>query len=92
MSANVSTAPFHALAVDLKASGFVTQGERLASVLNGVWTTSSELISELGVVVITIRTECRPLDARQKALVKACLREVRKAWPGFGLFGFFPPR
>lgn len=92
MPAMVSTEPFHALAADLKASGFVAHGERLEGVLNGVWTTSSELIGELGVVVIAVRKDCRPSGTRQQALVKECLREVRKAWPGFGLFSFFSRR
>jgi len=92
MPPTVSTEPFQALADDLKASGFVAHGERLEGVINGVWTTSSELIGELGAVVVAVRKECHPLDARQKALIKACLREVRKAWPGFGLFSFLPPR
>ena len=91
MPAMVSTEPFHALAADLKVSGFVAHGERLEGVLNGVWTTSSELVGELGAVVIAVRKECRPPGARQQALVKECLREVRKACPGFGLFSCFPP-
>lgn len=89
MPASVSTEPFHVLAAELKASGFVAHGERLESVLNGVWTTSTELVGELGAVVIAVRKECRPLGARQQTLVKECMREVRKAWPGFGLFNFF---
>lgn len=88
----VSSEPFHVLAASLKESGFTAQGGRLESILNGVWTTSSELISELGAAVLDIRKECKPLSANQKALLKQCLREVRKAWPGFGLFDWFPFR
>ena len=39
----------------------------------------------VGGVVIAIRKECRPLTSDQKALVRECMRQVRKAWPGFGL-------
>lgn len=91
MTATISSAPFHALAAELKSSGFSAHGARLESVLNGVWTTSSELLSELGAVVIAIRKECKPLTPNQKALARECMRQVRKAWPGFGLFSFFPP-
>lgn len=92
MTAAVSSKPFHALAESLKQSGFTSQGDRLQAVLNGVWTTSSELVGELGAAVIAIRRECRPLTPEQKALVRECLREVRKAWPGFGLLHWLPFR
>lgn len=89
---SVSSKPFYALAASLRECGFTAQGGHLENILNGVWTTSSELICELGVAVLVIRKECKPLSANQKALVKQCLREVRKAWPGFGLFSWFPFR
>ena len=88
----VSSEPFYALATSVIESGFTAQGRYLEGVLNGTWTTSSELILELGVAVLAIRKECKPLNANQKALVKQCLREVRKAWPGFGWFRWFPFR
>ena len=92
MPESVSSKPFHALASALKEGGFADHGRRLEDVLNGVWTTSSELIAELGHVVVAVRKECKPLSPAQKALVKECLREVRKAWPGFGLFSWLPFR
>lgn len=90
--APVSSEPFHALATALKEGGFRVHGERLDDVLDGTWTTSTELIGELGLVVLAVRRECKPLSAAQKALVKQCLREVRKAWPGFGWFSWWPWR
>lgn len=92
MPESVSSEPFNVLAASLRESGFTAQGKHLEIILNGTWTTSSELISELGVAVLAIRKECNPLSVHQKALVKQCLREVRKAWPGFGLFSWFPFR
>ena len=89
MPSTISSEPFHALVADLKRSGFTAHSARLEGVLGGVWTTSSELLSELGVVVIAIRKECRPLTSSQKALVRECMRQVRKAWPGFALLSFF---
>ena len=90
MPAGVSSEPFQALAASLKVTGFTSHATRLESVLSGTWTTSSELIGELGVVVIAIRKDCRPLTAKQKALTRECMRQVRRAWPGFGLFGWLP--
>ena len=80
----VSSEPFHALAAALNEGGFAAHGSRLETVLGGTWTTSTELIGELGLVVVAVRRECKPLTRDQKALVKECLRQVRKAWPGFG--------
>lgn len=88
----VSSEPFHALAAALNKGGFAAHGRRLESVLNGTWTTSTELVGELGLVVVAVRKECKPLAPDQKALVKECLRQVRKAWPGFGLFSWLPFR
>jgi hypothetical protein len=67
-------------------------GRHLESILNGAWTTSSELIAELGQAVVAVRKECKPLSPAQRVLLKECLRQVRKAWPGFGLFGWLPFR
>lgn len=90
MGEPVHSEPFHALAASLRRGGFAAHGNRLGDILGGVWTTSSELIGELGLAVLAIRRECRPLSADQKTLVKQCLREVRKAWPGFGWFSWLP--
>lgn len=84
MPASVSSQPFRALAASLRDSGLTAHSNRLEELLNGTWTTSSELIGELGVAVVTIRKRCKPLTASQKILVRQCLQEVRKAWPGFG--------
>ena len=92
MPETVSTGPFLALASALKDGGFAAHGSRLEDILNGTWTTSSELIGELGAAVVTIRKECKPLAPAQKALLKECLRQVRIAWPGYGLFGWLPFR
>lgn len=83
----VSSEPFVLLASSLKKVGLLEHSHRLESVLNGTWTTSSELIAELGAVVLKIRKEC-PLTQDQKRLVSQCLRQVRKAWPGFGMFAW----
>lgn len=92
MSAPVSSEPFRALMVSLAESGYATHSGRLASIPNGTWTTSSEMIAELGATVLEIRRECRPSSPAQRALVRQCLKEVRKAWPGFGWSSWIPFR
>jgi len=92
MPASVDSAPFHVLAASLRDSRFAAHGLRLESVLDGTWTTSSELIAELGAAVVAVRKECRPLSSDQKVLIKQCLSEVRKAWPGFGWLSWVPAR
>ncbi len=86
----VSSEPFHALASALKEGGFAEHGLRIEGILNGTWTTSSELIAELGQAVLIVRKECAPLSPALRALLKECLRQVRKAWPGFGWFSWLP--
>lgn len=88
----VSTESFLALASALRNGGFAAHSARLEDILNGTWTTSSELIGELGAAVVTIRKECKPLDPAQEALLKECLRQVRSVWPGYGWFGWLPFR
>jgi hypothetical protein len=90
MPESVSSEPFRALASALKGSGFTAHSRRLESILNGTWTTSSELIAELGQAVIAVRKECKPLSPAEKTLLKECLRQVRKVWPGFGFFSWLP--
>lgn len=86
-----SSQPFHALASSLKEGDFRAHANRLEDILNGTWTTSSELIAELGSAVLDIRRECLPLTQEQKRLVKECLRQVRRVWPGFGILrGIWP--
>lgn len=87
---SVSTKPFHALASVLREGGFATHGDRLENILDGVWTTSTELIAELGQAVVTVQKECKPPSPAQKVLVKECLQEVRKALPGFAYFRWLP--
>jgi len=90
MPDSVSSEPFYALAAALKDSGFTAHSGRIEDVLNGTWTTSSELIAELGQAVLAARKECKPLSPAHKALLKECLRQVRIAWPGFGLLSWLP--
>ena len=75
---------FRALASSLRTTGSDLHARLLEETLDGVWTTSSELIAALGAVVLRIRAECGGLTPVQKRLVRECLGQVRRTWPGFG--------
>lgn len=90
MQKPVISEPFRALAAALKEGGFTTHGDRLEEIPDGTWTTSSELIAELGQAVLAIRKERRPLTRAQGSIVRECLRQVRRPWPGFDLFSWPP--
>lgn len=92
MSEPVQSEPFHILMESLKQGGFVAESNRLAQVLNGTWTTSSELIGELGLALLEIRKNRKSFSPAERLLLKRCMREVRKAWPGFGIFSWLPFR
>ena len=90
MPNTVSSAPFYALSSALKEAGFTAHSEHIDSVLNGTWTTSSELIAELGQVVLRVRKECKPLSPALRILLKDCMRQVHTVWPGFGWLSWLP--
>jgi hypothetical protein len=92
MPETVSSKPFQALASALREGGYAAQGRRIEGVLDGMWTTSSEYIAELGQALLVVRSECKALNPAQKALLKECFRQVRKVWPGFGFFSWLPLR
>lgn len=80
----VSSEPFFRLRDSLLAGSHAAHGRRLGDAMAMVCTTSSELIAEMGAAVLDVRRECRGLTREQRRLVRACMTEVRKAWPGFG--------
>ncbi|KEF40923.1 MAG: hypothetical protein ER33_14335 [Cyanobium sp. CACIAM 14] len=82
--------PFESLVGSLRGSGRHEHAERLEQALGCPCTTSSELIDQLGAVVVATRLTCRPLTQEQKALIRRCLKEVRKAFPGYGWVALLP--
>lgn len=80
----IQTQPFAQLRDALRGGPHAPYACRLDAAMAMPCTTSSELVAEMGAAVLTIRRACRGLTPEQKRLVRACLAEVRKAWPGFG--------
>jgi hypothetical protein len=90
MAEPVRLEPFERLALSLRGSGKGAHADRLEQALGCPCTTSSELIEGLGAVVVATRREGRPLSPEQRALIRRCLREVRKAFPGYGWVALLP--
>ena len=90
MSQPVTVEPFEKLAASLNRSGNTAYGQMLDQALGSTCTTSSELISRIGEVVVEIHLECDALDREQRSLVRQCIKEVRKAFPGYALFQMLP--
>ena len=80
-TAQVNEQPFQHLLLLLEAQGALEQAEELRGVLFGPWSSSLELVGELGRSVIRIRARLPPASARLQAACDACLVEVRKVWP-----------
>lgn len=68
---------------ELEAAGLSGAAERLARIQTMTFTTSSELLLELGETVLAIRHEHAVPRALNKRLDRL-MREVRRAWPTYG--------
>jgi hypothetical protein len=70
--------PLDRIADAASAAGY-DEGRDLREVMSAAWTTSSEMIGEIGIVLL--RLQRRTTDTMLRADVEAALREVRKVWP-----------
>ena len=80
MASAFQIAPFDELIVKLRESGFVGHADALSELKGSAWTTSSEMIGELGRAVLRLRKQPK-LPAEVSRLVGRCMSEVRKVWP-----------
>ena len=60
----------------LKGHGFTAEADRLQEILEGVWTTSNELYSELFVALKTIQRECRNLPGEIDAEIRRLMKSI----------------
>jgi hypothetical protein len=66
----------------LRAAGFAREADELGAVLTGAWTTSSEMLGEIGRTVLRIEDRCgRALPEEVRAACRRAMREIRKVWP-----------
>ena len=73
-----------ALIAALRGSGHADAADTLSSLKGSAWTTSSEMIGELGLVVLRLKAQSG-LPADVVTLADRLMREVRKVWPGIKL-------
>ena len=76
---------FDRLIAALRAAGQTEDEQRLHTILHEVaWTTSSELLGELGLKVVAIR-KANPIGSKDlEQALDDCLAVVRRAWPSIG--------
>jgi hypothetical protein len=80
----VETAPFDGLIAELRARGLSDAAGSLSRLKGAAWTTSSEMIGELGLAVLRLQKQ-RGLSPELMELCRRCMSEVRKVWPSIRL-------
>ena len=78
---HVDDKPFHYLLMLLEAQGEIVHVQTLRSVLFGTWSSTLEMVGELGQTITGIRTQLHPVSAQIQIAFDSCLVEVKKVWP-----------
>jgi hypothetical protein len=66
----------------LRAENAGVTADRLETLLNSAWTTSSELLGELGLEIVEFqRCGYEPQREELRNSIEACLSRIRQAWP-----------
>jgi len=73
--------PFQHLLILLEAQGAIEQANSLRSILHGTWSSSSEMVGEVGLSIISIRSQLPCTSAQVQVAFESCLVQVKKAWP-----------
>ncbi len=73
--------PFDELIRELRAQGLADAADSLASIKAAAWTTSSEMLGELGMAILRIQSENARASNDLQRLLGRCMDEVRKVWP-----------
>jgi hypothetical protein len=82
-SASTGYECFDELIQQLRVEGHAEAADRLDSLLHHTaWTTGSELLGELGLAILAFKRQRPTTSAVLRQHLKACLRAVRRAWPG----------
>lgn len=77
--------PFDDLIAQLRARGLATAADSIAGVKAIAWTTSQEMIGELGLAVLRLQAEKKSFPPELIPLANRCMTEVRKVWPDIRL-------
>jgi hypothetical protein len=73
--------PFDELIRELRARKLLAAADSLASIKASAWTTSSEMLGELGMAVLKIQSENAQGSNDLQRILTRCIDEVRKVWP-----------
>ncbi len=80
-----TTDPFTELMKSLRAQGLESPAREIQFLMETAWTTGTEMLGQLGLAVLRIRKKHRKhLSPESKQLLKACLKDVHRAWPLMG--------
>ena len=73
---------FDALIQQLRAEGYVQTAAQLHTVLHDIaWTTGSELMGELGLILLVLARSHPVMTAELRRSLDGCLRAVKHVWP-----------
>ena len=81
MTKRVDPQPFDDLIAALGAHGFSADAQSLAEITSIAWTTSSEMIGELGQAVLSVQRKLNAAPPDIEQALRRCMTEVRKVWP-----------
>jgi len=76
-----SCRPFEELVSKLRKRGFDEGAEEIAILMSLAWTTSSEMIGELGRAVLRFQREHPGVSTDLRDALDRCMNEVRIFWP-----------
>jgi len=83
--ASVNIETFDELIEQLKAYGYSEESELISSLRQSMWTTSSEMIGELGFAILKIQSHSAATPDELSQNLVRCIKEVRKVWPDIKL-------
>ena len=76
---------FDDLINQLRAYEYWEDADFILSLKRTMWTSSSEMMGELGLAVLTIQSQNRDIPDELSQALALCMKEVRKVWPGIKL-------
>jgi hypothetical protein len=72
---------FDELIRQLHADGLSSAAESILALRKAAWSTSSEMIGELGIAVSKIQAETPQASPALQEILGRCMAQVRKIWP-----------
>jgi hypothetical protein len=84
-SPQVELEPFDDLVAQLRRHSLDAAADSIASLKDSAWTSSSEMVGELGLAVLRLQSDKASFPAELTPLANRCMAEVRKVWPGIKL-------